>query len=417
MQTIFYNARIMTLNKKEPSAEAMLVNDGSIVFVGEKDEVLNLKQDDTVLVDLENKIVMPSFFDVNCQVYDLIEERLKTAKKFKYLEMYDEKDENFENFANFEVYKEEFLKIQEELLSLGITTIQEMNIAQAEFIFWKKMVDTKLLKIDVIGYVDMLTAKVVMDNNCISYRKYKNGFRLGGYSLKLDGDLIKKRAWLKKPYKREGKYLGYAEIFDEQLTYLIKTALEEKKQIVVDASGDRAVEQFLTVFEDVVNREKIEDKFRPVILNSQMLSKKNIEKMKELEIVPSFQVEDVVKNEKQLICAVGKNRAKKCQPYNLMKKHNVDFLIQSGSLVHFDFFENLKMLMTKSKLHKKASILTVQEALDSMIITASNKAFDGEQKGTFETGKTADFLVVDSVGELFDDAKIISVYKQGEKIK
>ena len=159
MQTIFYNARIMTLNKKEPSAEAMLVNDGSIVFVGERDEVLNLKQDDTLLVDLENKIVMPSFFDVNCQVYDLIEERLKTAKKFKYLEMYDENDENFENFANFEVYKEEFLKIQEELLSLGITTIQEMNIAQAEFIFWKKMVDSKLLKIDVIGYVDMLTAK------------------------------------------------------------------------------------------------------------------------------------------------------------------------------------------------------------------------------------------------------------------
>ena len=86
MQAIFYNARIMTLNKKEPSAEAMLVNDGSIVFVGKKDEVLNLKQDDTLLVDLENKIVIPSFYDNNCQVYDMIEERLKTAKKFKNLE-------------------------------------------------------------------------------------------------------------------------------------------------------------------------------------------------------------------------------------------------------------------------------------------------------------------------------------------
>ena len=81
MQTIFYNARIMTMNKKEPEAEAMLVNDGSLVFVGKNDEVLNLKQDDTVLVDLKNKFVMPTFFDNNIQVYEMIEDMLKNAKK------------------------------------------------------------------------------------------------------------------------------------------------------------------------------------------------------------------------------------------------------------------------------------------------------------------------------------------------
>ena len=417
MQTIFYNARIMTLNKKEPSADAMLVNDGSIVFVGKKDEVLNLKQDDTVLIDLNNKIVMPSFFDNNCQVYDMIEERLKNAKKFKYLELYDEKDEDFENFANFDVYKEEFLKIQDELLEFGVTTIQEFNMASSEFIFWKKMAEKKLLKIDVVGYVDIITSKRVMDNNCRSYRKYKNGFRLGGYSITLDGDLLKKRAWIKKPYKKEGKYIGCAEIYDEQLAFLIKEALEEKKQIVVDASGDRAVEQFLTVFEEVVKREKVEDKFRPVILNAQMLSKHNIEKMKELEVVPSFQISDLIEKEKQLISSIGCFRAKKCQPYDLLKKIGVEFLIQSSNQKHFDFFENLKMLMTKSKLHKKSRVLTVDEAVDVMIITASNKVFDGEQKGTLESGKNADFLVIDSTGSNFEDAKIDSVYKNGEKIK
>ena len=61
--------------------------------------------------------------------------------------------------------------------------------------------------------------------------------------------------------------------------------------------------------------------------------------------------------------------------------------------------------------------MTVDEAVDVMIITASNKVFDGEQKGTLESGKNADFLVIDSSGSNFEDAKIDSVYKNGEKIK
>ena len=417
MQTIFYNARIMTLKKNEPDAEAMLVNDGSLVFVGKNDEVLNLKQDNTELVDLKNKFVMPTFFDNNVQVYERIEDILKNAKKLKNIEIFDENDENYEKFANFEIYKKEFLKLQEEFLRCGITTIQELNITPAEFVFWKKMADEKLLKIDIVGYVDMISSKKIMDDNCRSYRKYKNHFRLGGYSLRLDGDLLEKKAWLLKPYKKEHGYCGYAECFEEQLYFLIKTALEEKKQLVVNASGDRAINQFLQVFEDVVKKEKVEDKYKPVILNAGLISKKNISKLKELEIVPSFQIEDVFEYDKDIKVALGTLRAKKYQPIGLMKKAGIQFLIQTKSKEIRNVFDLFKMLTTVSSLHKKESVLTTEEAWNSLIMMAADKAFDGEQKGSLESGKNADFLVVDFDGSDFASAKIKNVYLKGEKIK
>ena len=417
MQTIFYNARIMTMNKKEPEAEAMLVNDGSLVFVGKNDEVLNLKQDDTMLIDLKNKFVIPTFFDNNIQVYEMIEDVLKNAKKLKNIEIFDEKDENYENFANFEIYKKEFLKLQEEFLKHGITTIQELNITPAEFVFWKKMADEKLLKIDIVGYVDMISSKKIMDDNCRSYRKYKNHFRLGGYSLALDGDVFEKKAWLLKPYKKEHGYCGYAECFEEQLYFLLKTALEEKKQLVVRANGDRAITQFLEVFEDVVKKEKVEDKYKPVILNAGLISKKNIFKMKELEIVPSFQIEDVVENEKQLKQTLGLLRAKKYQPYKLTKSLDIKFLVQTKSKEIRNVFDILTMLTTSSALHKKESVLTVEEAWNSLLLVAADKVFDSEQKGSLESGKNADFLVVDFDGTNFANAKIKDVYLKGEKIK
>ena len=178
MQKIFYNARFVTMNDKQKSAEAMLVNDDAIVFMGEKDEVLQMKTDETELIDLNEKIVMPTFFDVCADVYFEIESRLKNANKEKFIEKTAENDENYEKFDNFDKYKKEFLIIQDEFLKLGITTIQEKISSREEFVFWKKISEDGSLKIDVIGYVDFVKNKQIMDDNCRSYRKYKNHFSL-----------------------------------------------------------------------------------------------------------------------------------------------------------------------------------------------------------------------------------------------
>ena len=83
MQKIFYNASFKTLNENKDIAEAVLTNDESIVFAGQKDEVLQMKNDETELVDLKEKFVMPTLFCFNMRVFDNIEKRIKTAKTCK----------------------------------------------------------------------------------------------------------------------------------------------------------------------------------------------------------------------------------------------------------------------------------------------------------------------------------------------
>ena len=64
MQQIFYNAKIITMNDAMPEANSFLANDGAVVFVGEKQEVLDMKTDDTKLIDLKGLTVFPSFFSL-----------------------------------------------------------------------------------------------------------------------------------------------------------------------------------------------------------------------------------------------------------------------------------------------------------------------------------------------------------------
>lgn len=422
MQKIFYNASFLTMDKNNAAAEAVLVNDESIVFVGTNEEVLQMKNDETEVVDLKQKFIVPTFFDSNISVYWQIENILKTAKKDKKIENLDENDENYEKFCNFDIYKKEFLKIQDSLLSLGITTIQEMILNKQEFVFWKKISELGLLKIDVIGYVDIVKNKQIMDDNCRSYRKYKNGFRLGGYYINLDGSILEKRAWLKKAYPHEKGYVGYAEIFDEQLKIIIKTALEEKKQMMVFAAGNRSVEQFLRCYEEQITETKVEDNFRPVLIGCNFISKKNLSKMLELKIVPNFSIDNLIINYDQMKNNFGKGKLKKEFLLSETQNFNLNYLFNYSKDSAINYFEILRFLnfdnLNSKKILGKKNCLSTESVLKSLFNSSAYFSFDSEQKGSFESGKKADFLVLDNdiLNSKNEDITVLAVYKNAELI-
>ena len=421
MQKIFYNATFLTLSDENETADAMLVNDDSIVFVGSSDEVLQMKTDETELVDLNKSFVMPTFFDLNLKVYTAIEQRLKNANKDNFIEKINEKDENYEIFENFEVYKAEFLKVQNDILKRGITTIHEYISSREEFVFWKKISESLDLKIDVIGYIDFVKNKQIMDDNCRSYRKYKNHFRLGGYYVNLDGSILDKHAWVKKPYPKEKGFSGYSELGYEQLSFIIKTALEEKKQLIVKAGGDRAVEEFVLCYEEYVSKNKVEDNFRPMILGCNFVNKKLLEKIKNLNLICNFEIDNLTDNRKVLKSYFGM-KLKKLLPLKTLSKQKLNFVLSNSSEKFFDMLEVVDEFQNKQKslFLNKSNCFDKQQLLDTLILKPAYYSFDLEQKGSFESGKRATFLVFDK--DVFENeqninqANLISIYSNGEKI-
>ena len=76
------------LRKNHPWAEAIAINDKKISFVGTNDEVENYISDDTQVIDLDGKMVLPGFHDshmhpldmaialIGCNLYDLYDKEL-----------------------------------------------------------------------------------------------------------------------------------------------------------------------------------------------------------------------------------------------------------------------------------------------------------------------------------------------------
>lgn len=400
MQKIFYNAKIVTFDKNLPTASAFLTNDENIVFVGSDEDVLTMKTDDTLVFDMGGKTIFPSFYDTNSSIYDMIENRLKNAKKDNFLENNAEIDLNYEKFDNFDVYKTEFLEIQKEFLKNGITTVFEMNICSKEFTFWKKLSESGELKLDIIGYIKITTDKDVMDNNCKSYRKYKNHFRLGGYYISIDGNLSKKGAWLSKRYKGEKSYVGYPRVHEEQLSFLIKNVLAEKKQFVVETNGDNALDQFLRCFSENVKDLSDLERFRPIAKNCNFISKKHLKDMKNLGISPSFEIAEIKNNGERFKKILGIFRARFVQPVKMVMKNDMKFLLSPtiDSVPNIFELANLatdRTTLGKRKLGKNYEI-SFEEAMQSLIEYSSYFAFDFGIKGSIENGKRADFVVLDS---------------------
>ena len=62
MRTLYYNSNVITMNEKQPKAEAVLVEDGMIVAVGSNEELL-AQSEDAYLTDLDGATVLPGFDD------------------------------------------------------------------------------------------------------------------------------------------------------------------------------------------------------------------------------------------------------------------------------------------------------------------------------------------------------------------
>ena len=68
MRKIYFNGDIITVNDKEPTVDAVLVENGKIVKIGLKEEILKLKNKDTELVDLDGKTMLPGFIDPHSHI-------------------------------------------------------------------------------------------------------------------------------------------------------------------------------------------------------------------------------------------------------------------------------------------------------------------------------------------------------------
>ena len=66
---IYYNGTVLTINDRQPTAEAVAVRDGRILAVGSKAEVLKTAGQDTKRIDIGGRTLLPGFVDSHGHTY------------------------------------------------------------------------------------------------------------------------------------------------------------------------------------------------------------------------------------------------------------------------------------------------------------------------------------------------------------
>jgi predicted amidohydrolase YtcJ len=72
MDTIFFNARIVTQDGAYPECSAVAIKDGIIMRLGQDEEILALAEADTKKIDLKRKLMLPGFIDAHLHMLSYI---------------------------------------------------------------------------------------------------------------------------------------------------------------------------------------------------------------------------------------------------------------------------------------------------------------------------------------------------------
>ena len=329
------------------------------------------------------------------------------------------------------VSNEEFfgnlMKAQHSYASNGITTVQEGFVVEQIAPIYQFLIQSKMLKVDLIGYLDISNAEVLKDKFANCLKKYDNHIKIGGYKTFLDGSPQGRTAWMRTPYLGDEKdYYAYGTQKDEQIEISLELALKDNMQILVHCNGDAACQQYINQFKIAKEKTKLTNDIRPVIIHAQLLDRDQLDDVKELNMIPSFFVAHVYHWGDIHIKNYGKERASRISLAKSAKDKGILYTFhQDSPVIEPNMLETIWCAV--NRITKDGVLLGEDERisqLDAIKAVTKNAAyqyFEEDIKGTLKEGKLADLIILDKNILKVDpmeikNIQVLETIKEGETI-
>ena len=291
-----------------------------------------------------------------------------------------------------------------ELRSLGITSTHDAGVSHVAYQLYKSFADQNLLTTRIYGMIsgvgtdfDLISADGLLKN-------YLNDF-LSVRSVKLfgDGALGSRGAAMIHPYHDDPSNSGLLFYGPDSLSRLIEKAVRKGYQVNVHAIGDAANRVALDAFSMVQDSLPTSRELRHRIEHAQVVSLDDFSRFVELDIIASMQPVHATSDMNMAEDRVGSERIKGAYAWRTFLDKGV--ILASGSdypVENANPFHGLYAAVTRRDTLGNPldgwypeQKLTRIEALRSFTIDA---AYAGHQEltlGTLNTGKWADFIVLD----------------------
>jgi len=302
----------------------------------------------------------------------------------------------------------------------GFTTAQDGRSDENSNQTWVALSKGGKMLIDLVSYPDMAMpfAEALLQSEWHG-RNYKNGFRVGGVKLSLDGSPQGKTAFLTHPYHVPGPgkpadYRGYPAFEDSAVEKYVDTAYARGWQMLIHANGDAAEDQMIKAVEKAVARHGLQDR-RTVMIHAQTVREDQLDAMKRLGIVPSFfgmhayYWGDWHRDE-----TLGPVRADRISPAMSALRRDMLFTQHHDAPVAFpDAIAILDAVVNRrtrsGDILGPDQRLPIMVALKSITLWAAWQHFEEKDKGSIEVGKAADFVVLSANPVKLDPARLRSI--------
>lgn len=312
------------------------------------------------------------------------------------------------------LYEEALLSADKKLVSYGLTTVDDAGVSRYVVQMMKRLMKEKKFRLRVY-------AMIMASREDINYYSVEGPYKdeqlhICSFKFLADGALGSRGACLKKPYSDvDEKHYGTI-LYD--YGFLKRSALilyESGFQMNTHAIGDSANKAMLDIYAEVLK--DMNDK-RWRIEHAQVIDPSDFSYFNKYSVIPSVQpthaTSDMPWAEKRL----GHDRMKGAYAYKTLLQANgwlplgTDFPVESPdplkTFYAAVFRKNNEGLPADGFQIQEA--LSRIEALKGMTIWAAMANFEEQEKGTLETGKLADFVVLSNDILTISEAEILRAH-------
>lgn len=310
---------------------------------------------------------------------------------------------------------------QKLLISAGFTSVNDVQVTKQEMESYLAARDSGLLQLRIeLSYL----SKYLEDIKEMGINSTFGNDRLSMGSLKLyaDGSLISGTAYMN--YNDAERSQGYLFHEPEEFKTILIEAHKYGLQTLTHAQGDGAIELVIQAVE-AAQKECPREDIRHRVEHCGLPTKEQVDRMKALSIWPIPQPQHVYLYGNGIANAVGEI-GENFSPYGWFKEKGLPLVLSSDTPVAFpNAFEAIYAAVTRDTaqgnvlggLHQ----LTLEEALKGYTIEAAKAMHKEKTVGSIETGKLADFAVLDKnpfeveAKDLLD-IEVVETWISGEKI-
>jgi len=491
VDSIFYNAKIYTVDDAFSVKEAMAIMDGKILEVGSTEDILNAYKSENQ-VNLEGKYVYPGINDAHAHLYGLGQNlrgvNLKETKSFEeivqrivdYQKTYqsefilgrgwDQNDWQEKDFPAKDTLdilfpdtpialtridghamlvnqkaldlagidentkaeggailkkdgqltgvlvdnpmglidsvipplsktdiEEALAKAQQIALQNGLTSLTDAGLSKEVILTIKEMHEKGDLKIRINAMVSNTQEDIdyFLEQGIVKTPR----LRVGSVKVYADGALGSRGAALKEPYTDQANHFGAMVIGLDDFDGLANTLAQSEYQMNTHAIGDSANAVVLRTYQKYLN-DKPNRRWR--VEHAQVLDPSEYSYFSK-NILPSVQPTHATSDMYWAEDRLGEERVKHAYAYKRLLKEaeilplGTDFPVEKVNPM-LTFFAAVSRQDTEgfpANGFQPQNALTREETLKGMTIWAAYGAFEEDEKGSLETGKYADFIILE----------------------